>query len=107
MRKICLFKNTSALRNSFTFCLSPHLGREAKENIIFFVALRSTLLSAGLAEGPMGLRRLAAATRGSIGALVAIFAMPTILSRPFSFAAAVAHTKATPAGYAPACSSRS
>ncbi len=27
-------------------------GREAKENIIFFVAPRSTTLSSGLAEGP-------------------------------------------------------
>ena len=27
-------------------------GREAKENIIFFVAQHSTTLSAGLAEGP-------------------------------------------------------
>ncbi len=32
--------------------LSAQPGREAKENIIFFVAQCSTTLSAGLAEGP-------------------------------------------------------
>ena len=41
--------------------LASQPGREAKENIIFFVAQHSTTLSAGLAEGPQGLRRLAAA----------------------------------------------
>ncbi len=48
--------------------LAAQPGREAKENIIFFVAQHSTLLSAGLAEGTQGLRRLAAA-RCSIRAL--------------------------------------
>ena len=38
-------------------------GREAKENNIFFVAHSSTKLSYALAEGPLGLRRLAARGR--------------------------------------------
>ena len=43
-----------------SFWLAATPGREAKENIVFFVAQRSTTLSAGLAEAPTGLRRLAA-----------------------------------------------
>ena len=41
--------------------LATQQSRKAKENIIFFVAQCSTLLSTELAEGPTGLRRLAAA----------------------------------------------
>ena len=41
--------------------LLPQLGREAKENDIFFVAHSSTKLSYGLAEVPEGLQRIAAA----------------------------------------------
>ena len=64
-------KTRSAPSVQFHLSQLSHPGREAKENIIFFVALRSTKLSAGLAEVPTGLRRLAAA-RCSLRALLKI-----------------------------------
>ena len=54
-------KAKSAPSGYFLLLWLPQPGREAKENIIFFVANHSTALSDWIAEGHAGLRRLAAA----------------------------------------------
>ena len=46
--------------NIFYLLGCPRPGREAKENIIFFASKSPTKLRSWMAEGPAGLRRLAA-----------------------------------------------